>query len=208
MVPEDSTARWIDLLCAQRAGHLERLHAVERHTAFTAIGLAVTIAVGAMLGTEELWDASFRDSPAATGAGLAAVVLFAAACLLVALGLHQERRGRRAAIACLDRAIPELVAGGETHPVLSAVSARMREIAPPGADSGSAPYLPSQLDTRWLGSRAYTKVCLGCAALLLAALLAAAALTWAVPTESSEEDDYGNSAANHGQVPVRGPEAG
>jgi len=71
----------------------------------------------------------------------------------------------------------------------------MRRLAPPrGVDPGAAPYLPSRLDARWLGTRAYTKLCLGCAALLLAALLAAATLLLAAPPYSGEDDDGGSSS--------------
>src|SRR5262249_30103995 len=154
-----------------RAEHLARLHAVGVNAAVGAVGLAVAILVLVALGLESLWDASFVDSDLARAAGLLAAALFGAACVLVPLGLHQERRDRAAAIACLDRAIPELLAGGDPRAVLTTLSEHMRRLAPPRFVESGTFYLPARLDARWLGSRAFTKLCLGCCALLLAALL-------------------------------------
>jgi hypothetical protein len=198
MTLEESTARWIDLLAAQRAEHLARLHALGRHAAFGALGLSVAIVLAVVLGVEELWDVSFVDSELAGAAALSAAALFGAACALGALGLFQERRDRAAAVAYLDRAVPELLAGGEPRAILAELSERMRRLAPPRfVEPGPAPYLPSRPDARWLGSRAYTKLCLGCAALLLASLLLAAALVLAAPPPDSYGDDaYGGASTN------------
>jgi hypothetical protein len=195
MTLEESTARWIDLLAAQRAEHLARLHALGRNAAFGALALSLAILLAVMLGLEELWDVSFEDLALARAAALSAAALFGAACALVALALYQERRDRAAAIAYLDRAIPELLASGEPRAILAELSERMRRLAPPRfLEPGPVPYLPSRPDARWLGSRAYTKLCLGCAALLLASLLAAAALVLAPPPPDSYGDAYGDGS--------------
>ena len=191
VTPEEPTPRWIDLLAALREEHLARLHAVGMHVAWGVVGLAIVVVLCLSLGLEELWDVSFADLELARSAALSAAVLFAAACALVSLGLHQERRDRAAAIAYLDRAIPELLAGREPRAVLTELSERMRRVVPPRfADGEPALHLPSRTDARWLGTRAYTKLCLGCGALLAAALLFAFALALAAPPPDSGEDDY------------------
>jgi hypothetical protein len=176
MTPDDATARWIDLLAAQRAHHLARLHSLGRHTAFGALGV------------------SFRESELAWTTLSWAAALFAVAGGFLALALHQERRDGAAAIACLDRAISELLSGSEARPVLTELSERMRRVAPPRTEAGPAPWVPSHLDGRWLGTRAFTKLCLASGALLLASVLLVTALILGAPPYSDEDGDYGSSA--------------
>ena len=186
-------ARWIELLVAQRAEHLARLHAFGRLFGVGAFAVAAAILLAVMLGLDPLWDLSFEDSELASQLASAAAASFAAACALFALALHQQRRDRGAAIAALDRAIPALAGGAEPQPVLAELSERMRAIAPPHGAAGS-PYLPSLLDGRWLGTRTGTKVSLACALLVLAAVLIAFALVLSAPP-SGDEDYEGTPTA-------------
>ena len=195
MTPEESTARWIDLLAAQRAEHLERLHGFGRQLAVAAVAVAAVIVLAVMLGLDPLWDLSFEDSEFAASLAAAAAASFAAAAALFALALHQERRDRSAAITALDRAIPELARGAEPSAVLAELSERMRAIAPPRGDSGSL-HLPSRLDGRWLGTRTGTKASLGCALLVLAAVLIAFALVLSAPPLDDGDYEGTPTAAN------------
>ena len=192
---EASTERWIDLLGALRAEHLARLNRFGRQIAAGALALAIALVLAVVLGLDPLWDVSFEDLPLAGALALGAAAAFAAACALFALAQHQQRRDRSAAIAHLDRALAELVAGAAPHAVLGELSERMRRLAPPRHEVGSAPYLPSLLDARWLGTRLHRKVSLGCALLLLAAVLIASALVLAAPPVSDYDDDAGTPTA-------------
>ena len=192
MTPEESTARWLALLSAQRAEHLARLYAFGRRLAVAALAVAALIVLAVVLGLDPLWDLSFADSELAADLALAATACFLAAAALSALAQHQQRRDRGAAVAALDRAIAALASGAEPPAVLAELSERMRALAP--ADAGS-PHLPSLLEGRWLGTRAHTKVGLACALLLLAALLGAFALVLAAPPVGDEDYEGGTPTA-------------
>jgi hypothetical protein len=181
MAPDDASLRWVDELRALRTEHLARLHAFSREVAFGVLAVALAIFVGVLLALNPLWDLSFDDSALGWPLALASAVAFLSAGALVALALHQQRRKRGAAIAALDRAIPLLLAGSELEPVLAELS--------------KAPYLPSQVDARWLGTRVHTKMCVALALLLLASLLLALALVLSVPPQSEEEYDQGTPTA-------------
>ena len=187
MAPDDAWLRWVDELRALRSEHLARLHAFSREIAFAALAVALAIFVGVLLALDPLWDLSFDDSSFGWPLALASAAAFSSACALVALAVHQQRRKRGAAIAALDRAIPRLLGGADPQPVLAELSAQMKLIAPPRAEVGSAPYLPSRVEARWLGT--------ALALLLLAALLLALALVLCVPPESGEEYDEGTPTA-------------
>ena len=198
MTPEESASRWIDLLAAQRAEHLARLHAFGRQLAGGTVFVAAALVLAVMLGLDPLWDLSFADSELAGELALAAAACFGAAGALFALALHQQRHDRGAAIAALDRAIAALAVGGEPSAVLKDLSERLRAVAPARGETG-APHLPSLLDGRWLGTRTHTKVGLACALLLLAALLVAFALVLAAPpVDGDEYDDGGTPTAAAG----------
>src|SRR5262245_13150610 len=191
MAPDDLTSRWVDALSALRAEHLARLHAFRYALGFAALGLAVAGVIGVLLALDPLWDLSLADSDLGWplfGAATAAVAL--AGCL-TALALRQVRRDRGAAIAALDRAIPQLLDGAEPRLVLAELSERMKQISPPRADPGATPYLPSLLEGRSLGTSAYTKMWLAVALILLAALLLVQALVGSVPPAGDETDDGG-----------------
>ena len=187
MAPEDASLRWVDELRGLRSEHLARLHAFSRGIAFGVLALALSIFVGVLLALDPLWDLSFDDSRFGWPLALASAGAFFSACALVALAVHQQRRKRGAAIAALDRAIPQLLAGADPQPVLDELSAQMKRIAPPRAEVGSAPYLPSLIEAR--GLRA------ALALVLLAALLLALALVLSIPPPSSEEFDEGTPTA-------------
>ena len=195
MAPDDASLHWVGELRALRAEHLARLHALSREIAFGVLALALAIFIGVLLALDPLWDLSFEDSASGWPLALASAAAFFSAGALVALALHQQRRERGAAIAAIDRAIPQLLAGAEREPVLAELSEQMKRIAPPRAEVGSAPYLPSRVDARWLGTRLHTKMCGALALLLLAALLLAQALVLSVPPASSEEYDEGTPTA-------------
>jgi uncharacterized membrane protein YciS (DUF1049 family) len=184
MMLEESTGRWIDLLAAQRAEHLRRLHAFGRNAAFGALALAAVLLAAVVLGLEELWQVTFEGLELAGTLATASAILFAAGCALAALAVQQQRRDRSAAIAALDRAIPQLLSGAEPRAVLAELGERMRLIAPPRESAAPDPYLPSLA-----GRRAYTSLCLACAALVLAAVCLAGALVLAVPPDSDDEGD-------------------
>jgi hypothetical protein len=197
MASDDASLRWVDALDALRTEHLARLHAFNGQVAFGVLAVALATFVSVVLSLNPLWDLSLDDSDLGWPLALASAAAFFSACALVALALHQQRRDRGAAIAALDRAIPQLLAGADPHAALAELSEQMKRIAPPRADVGAAPYLPSRLDARWLGTTFYTKVCVALGLLLLAALLLTQALVLSVPPQSDEElDDGAPSAAS------------
>ncbi len=187
MAPDDASLRWVDELRALRTDHLARLHAFSRQVAFGVLAVALTIFVGVLLALDPLWDLSFDDSALGWPLALASAAAFFLACALVGLAVHQQRRKRGAAIAALDRAIPLLLAGADPQPVLDELSAQMERIAPPRAEVGPAPYLPSLLEARGLGT--------ALALVLLASLLLALALVLCAPPQSEEELDEGTPTA-------------
>jgi protein-S-isoprenylcysteine O-methyltransferase Ste14 len=195
MASDDPSLRWVELLCALRAEHLARLHAFGRLASAGVLAVSLAIFFGVLHALDALWDLSLDDSDL----GLPLAVASGAALLLagvgVALALHQQRRERGAAIGALDRAVPQLLAGADPQAVLGELSEQMKRIAPPRAPVGPAPYLPSRLDRRWLGTTAYTKVCLALALLLLASLLLAQALVASAPPPAEEELDSGTPTA-------------
>jgi len=184
MMLEESTARWIDLLAAQRAGHLARMHAFGRNTAFAALGVSAVLLAAVVLGLEELWQVTFEGLELAGTLATTAGLLSAAASVLAALAVHQQRRDRSAATAALDRAIPQLLSGAEPRAVLAELSEQMRRIAPPQDGRGLDPYLPSLV-----GRRSHGTAFLACAAFVLAAVCLASALVLAVPPDSDDEGD-------------------
>jgi len=204
MAPDDVSHRWVDALSALRAEHLARLHAFGRRVASGVLALALAIFVGVLLALDPLWDLSFDDSPLGWPLALASAVAFASSCALIALALHQQRRDRSAAIAALDRAIPQLLAGAEPNAVLAELSERMKRISPPRGEVGSSPYLPSLLEARWLGTTCHTKVCAALALLLLASLLLVKALVLSVPPQPEEELDDGAPAEISAPLALRG----
>ena len=195
MASDDASLRWVDALGALRSEHLARLHAFSSQVAFGVLAVALTVFVSVLLALDPLWDLSLEDSDLGWPLALASAAAFLSACALIALALHQQRRDRGAAIAALDRAIPQLLAGADPQVALGELSEQMKRIAPPRAEAGAAPYLPSQLDARWLGTRFHTKVCVALALILLAALLLVQALALSVPPQSDEEPDDGAPSA-------------
>jgi hypothetical protein len=195
MASDDVSLRWVDALGALRTEHLARLHAFNSQVAYGVLAVALTVFAGVVLTLEPLWDLSLDDSELGWPLALASAAAFFSACALVALALRQQRRDRSAAIAALDRAIPLLLGGADPHVTLAELSEQMKRIAPPRAETGSAPYLPSRLAARWLGTTVNTKMCVALALVLLAALLLALALVLSVPPQSDEEIDDGAPSA-------------
>jgi len=185
---EPSDEKLIELLLAQRDGHVRRLHAFNRNLGMLVLAVSLAVFLGAILGIDALADVDL-ESTAAQLIRLAKWAFGASAALLALAAIHQTG-DRGTAAGQLEGAVTRLMAGEPRDVVLADLGKAMAPLLPHPRSAQPGQVLAAELNSRWLALSLHEKTFFGLALLLVAALLVAVGMVGAY--SPLDADDAGS----------------